>query len=328
MQASDVSHELECLRLFGIDAEDETPLREVRACLEPAAVGIVNEFYEHLENIDEARPFFAGEERLMRLRQTQTEHLLSLGDFRKGDPASVLRYFERRRRVGLTHFRVGLPQELYLGAYSVLGDLALRTVAKVCRPECVSALHKVLLLDAHLAIEAYSRESGHALREAATYDELCKTLTRRATLDRLKSEFSRAKRFSHEFSLVFIDIDHFKRVNDTYGHLAGDSVLRAVSETLLASVRPCDIVGRYAGDEFIIGIVEAGAARALAIAHRIREAIERLVLPGIDTSVSVSMGIAELAPLTDLTLETLIARSDSAMYAAKREGSSHRIVVR
>ncbi|MCL6612760.1 MAG: GGDEF domain-containing protein [Peptococcaceae bacterium] len=121
-------------------------------------------------------------------------------------------------------------------------------------------------------------------------------------------------------SVIMADIDHFKKVNDTYGHDAGDHVLRQFAETVRASVRPGDFFGRYGGEEFMV-ICNAGLDEAAEIAERVREAVEKtpVRVPGGGTvSITASFGVARQMPGEDAA--SVVRRADSALYRAKQEG--------
>lgn len=308
--------DLETLRVFGIFPADELRLIEVRTALAQVVDKIVPAFYDHLYSLPETADYFTGIERMTRLKRAQKEYLLSIGDFRQQDPATVTAYFERRIRVGLTHFRVGLPPKLYMGAYGLLGQLAMDRIAPLVGSQHLSSLHKVLALDAHLAVEAYEQAQRAAILEDAARDDLCGISARKAALENLGNEVVRARRFGHPLSVLFQDVDLFKRFNDTHGHAIGDQVLRAVSAAIRSCVRPMDIVGRYSGDEFIVGIIETDGEGAVAVAERIRSAVAGLAFGKLP--VTLSMGIATLNSTE--TLEELVTRADQAMYEAKRLG--------
>ena len=172
------------------------------------------------------------------------------------------------------------------------------------------------------------------LFESATYESLTGLLRREVVLDRLASELERAQRYSRPLTVGMADLDHFKRVNDRHGHLAGDSLLRRIAETLKDCLRTADVVGRYGGEEFLLILPETDLAGAQAAAEKMRAAVERTSLPldsGIagtapeETSVTVSIGLASLDELTvegyrHVTAQDLIAAADRALYRAKGGG--------
>jgi diguanylate cyclase (GGDEF)-like protein len=147
-------------------------------------------------------------------------------------------------------------------------------------------------------------------------------LYNRSKLDAILSDqIARFKRTQREFTLLMMDIDHFKTLNDTYGHLTGDEVLAAVAQILVQSIRSIDYAARYGGDEFIIILVETSAEQALRTAERICDQVEGMIY-NIDSSsiaVTVSIGIVQCQP-GDETPTAVLARADMALYEAKRAG--------
>jgi diguanylate cyclase (GGDEF)-like protein len=165
------------------------------------------------------------------------------------------------------------------------------------------------------------------LFESALRDGLTSTFNRRYFLDRLQSEVRFAVRHEKTLALVFADIDHFKRLNDEYGHLAGDDVLAAVARVMTTTIRAEDVLARYGGEEFAIICREIESDGAQAIGERLRAAIEqhRFEHAGKVIPVTVSVGVAVARKLDDA--QAFIAAADAAMYEAKRAGRN-RVVVR
>lgn len=309
---------LESLNYFGLNAEDEVLLKHIRKVLEPRLDRVIQAFYAHLAAFSATRALLTSEQLVARLQATQRAYLVSLGDFTQRDPPTVVRYFEDRARVGLAHRRVGLSLSLYIGAYARLGRLLIEAVAGDDEPALplILTLHKVLNLDSHLAIVAYEQARYMEAVAESERDEVTGTLSRRALLRRLKAEFTRAKRFQHPFSVLFIDVDRFKSVNDEHGHDTGDKVLRAVAHCATAATRPEDIVGRYGGDEFLIGLVDADEVTASRISTRIREIVHARKVNGAHVNVSIGVACAH----SELQVDDLIAAADRAMFVAKDEG--------
>ena len=158
-------------------------------------------------------------------------------------------------------------------------------------------------------------------RQAVT-DELTGLYNRRAFALLGEKEVGRARRYQRPLALILFDIDHFKVVNDSHGHLIGDHVLRVLTELVTRTTRATDIVCRYGGEEFIVLMPEASRDEGLAMAERLRQEISRMtVVTAAGTlSLTVSLGIAELGPDEGENLESLIARADRAMYQAKAAG--------
>ena len=160
--------------------------------------------------------------------------------------------------------------------------------------------------------------------ELANTDSLTGILNRRAFMERLQIEIQRCNREYVPLSLILADIDHFKRVNDQYGHQVGDMVLQKFAEQLIATCRPYDFAGRYGGEEFLVCLPGTERQQAGSVAERMRRLIEAtgLTVPATTDcfSISASFGVASLHIGSEERPEPLIGRADSAMYQAKNEG--------
>ena len=159
------------------------------------------------------------------------------------------------------------------------------------------------------------------LAHMAMYDALTNILSRRAIMEQIESETQRTNRYERSLSILMVDIDHFKRVNDTYGHIAGDGVLREVARVLRKKIRGSDFVGRYGGEEFLVVLPETGLAQALILGEKLREGVSSLVVPvdGAELKeTTISLGAAEYG--NEKTVDEFINRSDHWLYEAKRSG--------
>lgn len=159
-----------------------------------------------------------------------------------------------------------------------------------------------------------------AFEQQSREDGLTKLYNRRHIDTLLAQEFERSKRFNHPFSIAIIDIDHFKKINDTFSHQVGDEVLRTVAQIFKNNLRSMDLVGRYGGEEFVIGLLETSLMRAIPIAEKLRRAVEEfnwsVVQPNLQ--VTISIGLAENAKMP--SHEKVIAEADRKLYEAKRAG--------
>lgn len=155
----------------------------------------------------------------------------------------------------------------------------------------------------------------------ATTDALTGLRSKRHLADELGREFSRAQRYNRTFSLLMIDIDHFKAVNDHHGHQVGDVTLRAVAGNVLSCLPSDSLAARYGGEEFVVLLLETKLQDAAAIAERIRQAIEELTISYREAQlqVTVSIGCAEYSH-GDESETRLFERADQCMYAAKQAG--------
>lgn len=180
----------------------------------------------------------------------------------------------------------------------------------------VAAIQRAQLLETTRADKA-------RLEALATTDSVTTLLNRRALVDRLSHEMERARRYATPLALLMVDLDHFKHINDTHGHLVGDEALREVARLLQSGVRNVDIVARYGGEEFAIVLPETSNEGAVAFAERVRERVAEHVfanerLPSL--RLTVSIGVASV-PAADIeSVEDFFARSDEALYRAKAGG--------
>ncbi|MBN2187136.1 MAG: diguanylate cyclase [Dehalococcoidia bacterium] len=166
-----------------------------------------------------------------------------------------------------------------------------------------------------------SKANQEELEKLANFDSLTGLHNRRAILRRLDEEIRHAKRYREHPSLIMLDIDHFKKVNDRYGHLTGDDVLEEIARLILQNIRGVDAVGRYGGEEFIIFLPKTDLSSALNVAERIRKAIEVAEMKdseGNVFNVTVSQGLSSHEQGEDE--HSLISRADDALYAAKENG--------
>lgn len=165
------------------------------------------------------------------------------------------------------------------------------------------------------------------LWKLAAYDELTGIANRRSIFHALEQEIARSERYGRELSILMMDVDHFKRVNDGQGHVAGDAVLRGVAAVLQGSFRTIDVVGRYGGEEFCAILPETGAEGARRSAERARVAVESHAMEVNDTrlSVTISVGVTTMVPGPAAELD-LLHQADLALLDAKRSGRNRAVV--
>jgi diguanylate cyclase (GGDEF)-like protein len=209
---------------------------------------------------------------------------------------------------------------------------------------CTPIMHKgillgILYMENNLTTNAFTPERMELLRifasqaaislenarlfELATTDGLTKLYVHRYFQLLLDQEFQRSHRYNKRFALLMIDIDNFKKFNDTYGHQLGDEVLRSVARTIRKTSRDCDTAARYGGEEMAIILPETNARDAMAAAERIRAAVASTEVPHLEEKlrVTISIGVAEF-PTHAQGKKDLIRRADEAMYDAKRTGKN------
>jgi diguanylate cyclase (GGDEF)-like protein len=162
-------------------------------------------------------------------------------------------------------------------------------------------------------------------RQAVT-DELTGLFNHRHLQEVLAAEVERTRRFDQQLGLIMLDIDDFKRVNDSHGHLQGDLVLREVARVLRETAREIDIPARYGGEEMAVVLPQTDMQGAFRFAERVRRRIERLDLPLLDRSgtlhITASLGVAAIPGSAAPTKDALVGAADAALYRAKREGKN------
>ena len=176
-------------------------------------------------------------------------------------------------------------------------------------------------LIARMAVGSRVHKMEQRLKHDAFHDTLTGLQNRRSFLDSMAKELQRAERYRSDFSLILLDVDHFKKVNDAYGHDGGDIVLKHIAQILETNVRSADSAFRYGGEEFCVLLPETDAGMAEVVARRVRDKIRQTVIElgaGKRLSVTCSAGLANFEK--GLDADTMIRRADSAMYHAKKLG--------
>jgi len=176
------------------------------------------------------------------------------------------------------------------------------------------------LLSAHHRLKRREEE----IRALSQTDPLTGAANRRRFDEVIAAEYARSRRYGGEFALVIADIDHFKRVNDEFGHDVGDTAIRAFALVIQGQIRRTDLAARFGGEEFVVLMLETDTERALHCAERIRTRFEQETIPPIPRPVTASFGVTTLEP--DDTVMSLFKRADNALYRAKDSGRN-RVVV-
>lgn len=193
-----------------------------------------------------------------------------------------------------------------------------RRQERVFTPRDVTLL---MTLAHHAAAAIHRAQLTEEIKRLAITDTLTGLFTRRECLLLAQRELSRCQRLGQTASILMLDVDHFKHVNDKYGHPVGDAVLKGLGEQLLVLQRPYDILGRFGGEEFLAFVPEVNESVAQQIAERLRETVLCLSFPTDlgPVSITLSVGIVTSAR-TDDTLDLLIKRADQALYRSKQAG--------
>jgi diguanylate cyclase (GGDEF)-like protein len=313
---------------FGLSDADEVNLDRIRFSVREGLGGLIMGFYEHPLAQRGSSPRSGVALKLPELHGAQSSYLTTLGLY-----SATEQYAAERARIGLLHESAGFDRSWYLGAHARLFPAIVRLLMRHHEPERLApvlvTLQRILAFDSHLVAEAYFgahrrhlegrvdelTESQRHIVAVSRRDSVTQIDTRAFLLNALEEEVVRSRGGLQDFSLLFIDVDHFKAVNDAYGHAVGDDVLRSIVLLVKRSLRPADIVGRYGGDEFLVGLLQADQDVAMRIADRVCASAASATTGHAPT---LSVGCATLAPGDSLA--DLIRRADAAMYTAKATG--------
>jgi diguanylate cyclase (GGDEF)-like protein len=331
------------LELLALSASDLAAGRRLHdTTIAPRLEQIVEAFYAEQLRHAAIRHYLDNPSLIASLKLTQKKYLMSLG-LEFNQPA----YFEERLRVGLAHARMRIPLNLYVCAYrtmaqtieDALPDSVRRDPAELT--QAVAFLRKITTLDMSLAIDTYHqsrvddlessletlKEEENHLRHLAQTDPLTELANRAALEQALGGALASARRDKSRLCVLMADLDHFKQINDTHGHLVGDGVLREVAARLRSAVRDVDVVGRYGGEEFMVILAETPLETAREIAERIRARVAGtpIKMHSIAVGITISLGLAVLG-FGD-SVESLVERADQALYAAKSQGRDRVVVM-
>ncbi|MDP3804173.1 MAG: sensor domain-containing diguanylate cyclase [Candidatus Omnitrophota bacterium] len=197
--------------------------------------------------------------------------------------------------------------------------VAILTVENLPREE----LEKFIILSMQFALEIKKVLLYETVEKLATTDSLTGLYVRQYFSERLGEELQRSKRYKLKFALLMIDIDDFKKTNDTYGHLVGDVILKSLGQILKESTREIDMVSRYGGEEFTVGLPETETSGAKIAAERIRRKVEENMFKAYDEKLKVTVSIGlSVYPKDSARLKNLIEKADMAMYEAKKSGKN------
>ena len=174
----------------------------------------------------------------------------------------------------------------------------------------------------NIRLEGMVKERTAKIEQMSKTDKLTGLANRMHLDDQLEIEFKRASRHKHELVLLVIDLDHFKQVNDTYGHLGGDAVLREIARHLSDGLRQTDFIGRYGGEEFVVILPETSLKNALPIAEKLRKLIEAepVIFERDELNITASIGVADFRHQSHHKFEDVFVLSDIALYYSKENG--------
>lgn len=322
LRRSDETEIQRLLNMFEIDEKAKADLRHLRPIVAANIDMVLAQFYEKIESDPAMGSVFGENASMARAKAKQREHWLDWVFLARFDAE----YLTRCKRIGRAHKVHGVLPAYYLFGYHFMSrnmkSLILEKFPDRYEADrLISSVEKALFLDIDLAISVYCSEMTEDWRQSSLYDSLTGVLNRRGIAESLKKTLSEAKLYSSPVTVALLDIDHFKKVNDTYGHSAGDIALSRVAELISASMRDGDIVGRWGGEEFIIVMHDTSLCEGKEVAERVRRQIKKLEIQLEETTISItaSLGVSELTP-DEQTIDAAVARADAALYAAKRAG--------
>lgn len=326
--------------LLGLKPKVLSLLTDINVVIHQHIDSIVEEFYERQTEVDEISLLIGDADTLRRLRTAQRHYVLDL--FSGSYDAE---YVNNRLRIGMVHKRIGVEPKLYLSAVQTLKEVISSTLSVVLNDRVVldrtlDALDKLMYFDTTLVFdtyidslvseietekkrtEAYARsleekvaERTRQLEELARIDPLTGVYNRRAMQELLNRELRSARRRQSVISVIYLDVDKFKQINDTLGHIAGDEVLQVLGKILREQLREIDIPCRFGGDEFCVILPDCSVEHAQEKAHEI---LSSFVVKYPDLSLSI--GIAETGPEEYMDEQELLLAADKKMYEAKNEG--------
>lgn len=327
------------MQLLNLTKEELNLLSSHKILIEDNIDIIVDEFYKKQTEIDEISLLIGDADTLRRLRSAQRKYVMDLfsGNY-------DVEYVNNRLRIGMVHKRIGVEPKLYLSAVRTLKEVITKSLKRIITKsdvleQTLDALDKLLYFDTTLVFDTYIdclvgeienaknktevyaksleekvAERTQQLEEQAQKDPLTNLYNQRAMQEFLRRDLSIAKRRQVKLTLVYFDVDKFKDINDTFGHLKGDEVLKSIGLAVLNNVRDTDIPCRYGGDEFCIILPECDSDEAKIICEKIiKEFGDR------SPDFSFSIGIAETGSDEYIDGDMLIKKADENMYLAKKE---------
>ncbi|MBU1169329.1 MAG: GGDEF domain-containing protein [Proteobacteria bacterium] len=330
------------LELLHFTKKNAAELLQVKPIIAESVDSIVDRFYANQISVDEIAHLIGDAETLSRLKNHMRRYILDLFDGNYGQD-----YVQSRLRIGLVHKRIGVTPKLYISSIRTLLHLLSETLRNHSDNHCptcsqrMDSLEKIILFDLELVFDTYIHSLMDALeqgkRDLETYaeslehivaertrelsllarkDGLTNLYNQRSFHEELRREISRSQRSKEPLSLLYMDLDNFKVVNDTKGHLKGDEILVHTAQIILQVVREEDVAARYGGDEFAVILPHTSQENAVTVARRLIENAES----GSDLSgVTFSIGVATREPGMIMDREALVSYADKAMYQAKKQ---------
>ena len=335
--------------LLHISHQDTEVLLSLKPLIANQVDNLVEEFYSDQVQVSEISRLIGDADSLGRLKKHMQLYILSLFDGDYGHD-----YVLTRLRIGMVHKRIGVSPKLYVSAIRNLQNRIRQILTSQTEKDCnrcgkqIDALEKIILFDLELVFDTYihslmdelsrgkeeielyaeSLEETVAQRtqelfDLARKDGLTSLLNQRSFYEELRRELARNQRHGNTLTLIYFDLDGFKKVNDTLGHNRGDAILVGAGDAMRKSIRTEDIPARYGGDEFCIILPIASTEEAIVVAERLTAAFDETMG---ESGVTFSIGIASMESDSPIDGDTLVKKADSAMYKSKKK-SGHAITV-
>ena len=340
-------------KLFGIDNSVVQTMKECKELVLENINDIIDRFYDNQKSIKEVELLIGDMETFNRLHASMKRYVIELfeGFYDR-------EYINNRLRIGKVHKLIGVSPKLYMSAIVTLERIILEYIME--KPACDGcgvcdkrrqALHQILMFDVQLVFDTYInsmlsevevakaqvvhyaeeledivQERTQQLEDLARKDMLTGLFNQRYFYEQLRIEISRAERGKQELTLVYFDLNNFKKLNDSKGHKAGDALLSLVGETLRQELRQIDMAFRYGGDEFCVLMPATGNSAAEVVCQRFCDNFDKMETQG----VSFSFGLAGLKAGQYLDMDQLVKNADKAMYEAKaisRQSPGHQLKV-
>lgn len=334
-------NELEILRrkeLLDFTRTEEKLLAQAQSFIMREIDNIVDEFYRKETSIEEVALTIGDSETLQRLRSSQKKYVSELFSGYYDET-----YVNNRLRIGLVHKRIGVEPKYYLSAVKILKETLERTIRANITDESVLvatlvALDKIFFFDITLVFDTYIRslvgeieisrdkalryaslleqkvaERTRELEQLNRFDNLTSLLNRAAFFEEFRKELLRAKRHSSDLALIYMDINDFKKVNDTQGHAKGDEVLKTIGQLIQNIKREIDIAARLGGDEFCVVLSQSNSEEAEGFCQRLTTKLKEVY-----SDVTISIGISQVDIDQYDQPDILLQKADQRMYEAKK----------
>ena len=332
-------------QMLDITAADEAILKENKSLFVRYLDGMIKNFYDKQIKVDEIARLIGDAESMQRLQLAMSRYIIELFDGKYDEI-----YVNRRLRIGKVHHRMGVSSTLYITAIQMLRTGLYQTVDMTYFKQedfmtgnlLKAAISKILMFDMQFVFDTYVAslvdEADAAKEEVSRYaknlevevtkrtkqleelslkDSLTGLSNQRAFYDHLRRELSAAERYKEPLSLCYLDLNGFKKLNDTEGHQAGDTLLSIVGKAMLDVTRDSDIASRYGGDEFCMILPKTNLTEAVLVTNRLIEKFKQLENKGVSFSVGITSTERKIDSDSHHDSDTLVKHADSLMYKSK-----------